>query len=293
MFLPIFIMTRNEAIYLNTCIASLTEIIPAEINYHIYIIDNDSNQKEQMEVLKNLNLKYNNITILLTKNRWVRSINIALEEARKLHEFDIFFLSDGDIWFNHPSLSKEIFFNTYQNILNNKFIGKIGFSLDWQFLEMNNLEEILEQEKKLYSENNKINDLYIAPVDTTACFMRNKWSIEESAKFFPDHMRYLKYDLYSCRTPRDLLVYHKGWECYVSNPEVDNEVDMKVLCFTLNGADVKKTILNRASFKIYIFYKIFSRPIRYLWILRRCFYCTKYLVRNFRGAQSQGYNIKS
>lgn len=268
-------------------------IMPREINYHIYIIDNDSNQKEQVAVLSDLKLKYDNLTIIVTKNRWIRSINIALKEARERYDFDIFFITDGDIWFNHPSLSKDTFLKTYKNIHSNKFIGKLGFSLDWQFLEENHLNEILAQENMLYNEDKKINDLYISAVDTTGCFMRNKWSIEESSKFYPDHMRYLKFDLYSCRTARNILVYHKGWEGYVSSPELKNDVDQKVLCFTLNGADVKNIILNRASFKIFIFHRLFSRPIRYIWILRRFYYATSYLIRNFRGFQSQGFNIQS
>lgn len=269
-------MTRNEDEYLKTCIDSILNT--ATIPFHIYIVDNSSTSNKQATILEEFE-KYNNISIIRNKNnRWILGINSTLREVIKYHSSDYFFLTDGDIDFTNCTARPCWLSYLLNKMENNISLGKVGLSLDWKYLE-NNLElaNVLEQERSLYSDKKKINDLYVSAVDTTAALYRNNWSIENSSLFYPDHMRYLRPELYSCRTPRNITVVHLGWFKYLSN--IETNVDSKVKCFALMGADVKPQILQKSRPLIMYFYKIFSKPIKRCWLIRRLFYLVLYFLK--------------
>ncbi|HFI9033795.1 TPA: glycosyltransferase [Escherichia coli] len=278
---PILVMTRNDGLFLKQCVESIINTV--SIATTIYIIDNNSDSLEHHAVINDLVARFDNIKpIFNKKNLWVLGLNDTIKKIKHIHQSKYFFLTDADIDFSHCKARPCWLSYLIQQLEKNVAIGKLGISLSWDYLrEKKELISILEQEQSLYSEVHKIDDLYVSSVDTTATIFRFDWSIEDSSCFFPDHMRYLRPELYSCRTPKDIVVEHLGWYHYSNSSQINvnkTQVNSKVLCFTLFGGSVKDTILDMADKKYSLFYKTFSNSIRRVWGLRRLYFLFKYFL---------------
>ncbi|MEZ7209709.1 glycosyltransferase [Pantoea ananatis] len=272
--LPIVIMTRNDDEFLELCIES---IINNTLHpYFIYIIDNSSNSPIQNALLDKYST-YKNIEIFKNKsNLWVLGVNEHLKKIKESHNSNYFLLTDGDIEFPSLNENKECWLTVLVKYMEQyKCIGKLGMSLDWADIENDMyFENILSQEKALYDEKRKIGELFISPVDTTAALYRWDWSIN-SFGLYPDHIRYLRPELYSCRTPRTLRAVHHGWKTYKENSS--KNVEDKIKCFTLMGADIKKNQIESVGFNVRLYNKILAKPMKVFWGIRRRFYLAKYL----------------
>ncbi|EJP4115035.1 glycosyltransferase, partial [Escherichia coli] len=166
--IPVVIMTRNEGAYLLKCVQSIINTVT--IPYHIYIIDNNSSTLEQEEVLKIIEYKFNDkVNIIRNRtNRWVLGLNKTLIELSKNKEQPYFFLTDGDIDFSRCTAKPCWLSYLVTHMNSNVSLGKIGLSLNWDYISTTKeLAAVYEQERSLYNENKKINDLYVSPVDTT------------------------------------------------------------------------------------------------------------------------------
>lgn len=278
--IPIFVMTRNDGELLFDCIKSILE--NTTHSYHVYIVDNNSTDDNHLNIIEHYN-NHDKVTVCRnTNNLWILGLNTHLEKVRKNCISEYFVLTDGDIIFPEVDvssgqcwLSKLV---TY--MMTYKCIGKIGLSLSWDLIKNDTFfNEIYSQEKRLYNENKKIDELYISPVDTTAAIYRWDWSIS-GYKFYPDHIRYLRPELYSCRTSKDFTAIHMGWSLYknVDDPDI-RKLNEKIKCFTIIGADIKNTQLAIASKKIRIFNKILARPMKYFWSIRRVFLTLVYTIK--------------
>jgi len=281
-------MTRNESIFLDACVKSIIATVTVPI--HIYIIDNASNKNDHFQIMDALASRYPDLIscIYNKKNLWILGLNKILNIIKDKHNTKYFLLTDGDIDFSKCE-AKPCWLSYLLNQMDkNISIGKIGLSLSWDILKKEKkLENILSQEKSLYNQNRKINDLYVSGVDTTACIYRWDWSIEKKPNFYPDHMRYLRPELYSCRTNRNITVVHLGWITYL-NPKANiKEINEKILCFTLVGGDVKNEILAKASPPYKFFYVLFAKIIKKFWYIRRYYFLFKYIltkgIRSFDG----------
>lgn len=280
---PVIVMTRNEGLFLFRCVESMLKNVSIDI--HVYIIDNNSLDDEHFAVLDVIEKKYTNKVSVIrnTSNLWVLGINKTLKQIRAKHSSPYFFVTDGDIDFSICKAQPCWLTYLIQQMEQNIVVGKIGYSLDWAYLsKQENLKDILLQEESLYDESRRINDLYIAQVDTTATLFRWDWSIESSGNIFPDHMRYLRPELYSCRTSKKLVVEHLGWMNYKTNALSQGNIDSKVICFTIVGATIKKEILCQASLKARVFFFLFNRPFQILWVLRRYLILFKYIFKKGR-----------
>ncbi|EFJ2910225.1 glycosyltransferase family A protein [Escherichia coli] len=276
--IPIFIMTRNDGVYLQDCLNSILKntVYP----FNLYVIDNNSSDKLHLKILEEYKTRQNVNVIRNKSNLWVLGLNKHLEKVKKESDSSYFVLTDGDIIFPEPGINGcwltqlVIYMDTY------KCIGKIGMSLNWDSIRDDPFyEEIYDQEKKLYNNNKKIENLYISPVDTTAAIYRWDWSIE-GYKFYPDHIRYLRPELYSCRTPKEFNAKHLGWLVYKNNNgQAIKKLDEKIKCFTLVGADIKKTQLKKASLKVRMFNSLCGKPIKYFWSMRRILYTIFYTLK--------------
>lgn len=288
---PIIIMTRNDAEFLRRCVTSILETVTIES--HIYIVDNQSDDEQHKEILIDLKKNNSNIDVIYKKNNlWVLGVNETIRYVKEKHNSRYFFLTDGDIDFSR-CIAKPCWL-TYliEKMDKNISIGKIGLSLAWDYLyKCKELESILLQEQGLYSEQHKVDDLYVSFVDTTATIFRNDWSIDPSSGLYPDHMRYLRPELYSCRTRKDIVVEHLGWYLYNNSSKLKrNHVNSKVRCFTLVGGDVKDEILELADNRYKWAYKLFAKNIRRLWFVRRYYYFFKYIfTKGMRHLDGQGY----
>lgn len=279
--LPVLVMTRNDGHFLKQCVESIINTVTIPVT--IYIIDNDSDSPGHHAILNDLKARFNNIELVLNKNNlWVLGLNKTIRKIKSIHNSKYFFLTDADINFSDCKARPCWLSYLIQQLEKNVAIGKLGISLSWDYLQENKeLISILEQEQSLYSEKHKIDNLYVSFVDTTATIFRFDWSIEDSGYFYPDHMRYLRPELYSCRTPKDIVVEHLGWHHYSSSSQINvnkTQVNSKVLCFTLFGGSVKETILDMADKRYSLFYKLFSNNIRRIWVLRRLFFLFKYFL---------------
>ncbi|QBC02057.1 glycosyltransferase family A protein [Enterobacter cloacae] len=287
---PIVIMTRNEGQYLKRCVESIFATV--SIDVYLYIIDNNSDDQEHNIILEDIKNRYQeNVSIKKNKkNLWILGLNKTLEEIKKEHKSNYFILTDGDIDFSYCLLSSGCWL-TYLILKmdTNIMTGKIGISLDWSILESNSeMKEILQQEKNLYNEKRKIDDLYISAVDTTVAIYRWDWSIESTGSFYPDHMRYLRPELYSCRTCRDIKVKHLGWEKYLDKTISKESINSKVFCFTIVGGTIKKEILAQASKTYQIFHISTSKLFSVLWYFRRYYKLLIYfMTKGRRGFDGQ------
>lgn len=277
--LPVLVMTRNDVHFLKLCVESIINTVTIPVT--IYIIDNHSDSLEHHAILKDLAVRFDNIKLVFNKrNLWVLGLNDTIKKIKSIHQSKYFFLTDADIDFSHCKAKPCWLSYLIHQLEKNVAIGKLGISLSWDYLQENpELATILEQEHSLYSERHKIEDLYVSFVDTTATIFRCDWSIEKTGCFFPDHMRYLRPELYSCRTPKDIVVEHLGWYNYNNQLNVNKQqINSKVLCFTLFGGSVKDTILDMADKKYSFFYKLCSNFIRRVWVLRRIYFLFKYFL---------------
>jgi glycosyltransferase involved in cell wall biosynthesis len=290
--LPILIMTRNDAQYLDRCVSSIFNSVSIDVVVHI--IDNHSDDEEHIAVLMDIERRYpDKVYVTRNKNnRWVLGINNTLKKIKERTQSPFFFLTDGDIDFSNCT-AKPCWLSYLIDQMNRySCVGKVGLSLSWSYLKSEPaLFNVLKQEESLYT-SRKIGDLFVSPVDTTAALYRWGWSIEKSDAFYPDHMRYLRPELYSCRTDRQYVVEHLGWYNYLRQDLNKSHVDSKVLCFTLVGGDVKEQILNLANLKIRLLYRFLHLPIRKLWIMRRVFVLFKYLFAK-RFGRFDGYGFNS
>ncbi|MFO6492279.1 glycosyltransferase family 2 protein [Hafnia alvei] len=275
---PILIMTRNEGEYLQRCVTSIIETV--SLNVLIYIVDNSSDDLEHINILSMLEKKHSNNVVVIrnSNNLWVLGINKTLQLIRKIHSSPYYFITDGDIDFKlckaKPCWLSYLIGKMDENIV----IGKLGYSLDWSYIESESeMSEILKQERSLYNEKRKIGELYISQVDTTATIFRWDWSIESNGNIYPDHMRYLRPELYSCRTDKSLVVEHLGWYKYKINTLSIKNIDSKIRCFTIVGASLKSEIIRQGSLSAKLFFRIFSRPFQIYWILRRYYFLFKYI----------------
>lgn len=274
--IPIVIMTRNENQLLQTCIDSILQT--TKHPFHIYIVDNNSQDDEQQNIL-NKYAKHENVSLLKNKNNlWVLGLNSHLDKIRGNALSRYFVLTDGDIEFKNNNELTCWLSDLVALMDEYKCLGKIGLSLNWDLIANDSFyQEIYEQEKKLYDEEKKIGPLYISPVDTTAAIYRWDWSIT-GYKFYPDHIRYLRPELYSCRTPRNFTVDHHGWINYKT--ELDkSKLEEKIKCFTIMGADLKKTQLQQVSANTRLFYRVLAKPMKTFWGMRRRYYLLKYFLR--------------
>ncbi|WP_421274766.1 glycosyltransferase [Aeromonas veronii] len=277
--IPVLVMTRNDCNFLKQCVESIINTVTIPVT--IYIIDNHSDYPEHHAILNDLSSRFDNIELVLNKrNLWILGLNDTIKKIKNMHSSKYFFLTDADIDFSDCNAKPCWLSYLVHQLEKNIAIGKLGISLSWTYLEKHTeLLPILEQEKSLYSEEHKINDLYVSSVDTTATLFRFDWSLESSGFFYPDHMRYLRPELYSCRTSKDILVEHLGWHTYNKSGFFSREsINSKVLCFALVGGDVKETVLNSADNYYALFYRLFSGPIRRAWVLRRYYYLAKYFL---------------
>lgn len=291
---PIIVMTRNDAEFLKKCVTSILDTVTIDI--YIYIIDNNSDDDLHKEILTELAQNNNVEVIRKNENLWVLGINDTIRKVKENHNSEYFFLTDGDIDFSECIAKPCWLAFLIEKMEKNACLGKIGLSLCWDYLlNKKEFENILKQEQGLYSEKHKIADLYISFVDTTATIFRNDWSIDPSSGLFPDHMRYLRPELYSCRTSKDIVVKHLGWYLYDNSSKMKlTHINGKVKCFTLVGGDVKNEILELADKRYKWFYKIFSKNIRRAWFIRRYYFFVKYmLTKGIKHFDGQGYIVRS
>ncbi|MFS1981827.1 glycosyltransferase family A protein [Vibrio lentus] len=279
--LPIIVMTRNEPEFLKQCISSIVSTV--SLCYHIYIVDNASTSPSQKKLLRQLDFNENVTVVYNLKNNWVLGLHKTQDYIKLNYESEYFFLTDGDIDFSNCMDGKCWLSYLVEKMNDNHAVGKVGLSLNWGLISTDEtFKDIYEQELSLYNEDKKIDELYVSQVDTTATLFRKNWSVDRSDRLYPLHINYLKPELYSCRTPKNINVIHLGWNNYHRGVLDKKSIDEKVLCFTLVGGHIKKSILIQASNRVRLFNKVFATSIKRFWAIRKYFYMIKYCLSKIR-----------
>ena len=171
MKVPILILSNNRPLMLANMIKSIEAYTDPE-TYHIIICDNNSTQKEMIELLKKLEKTH---TVLRNKsNRVFEGLNIGLKIVKQYHD-KYFIISDPDLLLT-PAIPKN-WVQKMCEILDNSTYPKVGLALNIKFAIDNEwVSCIRSSEGKYWQAETKfefIEDIcYEAPVDTTMALYR-------------------------------------------------------------------------------------------------------------------------
>jgi len=278
--IPIVILTKDEPRFLELMIKSI--INRTKYPYRIFIVDNGSKCMEQKKLLKNLQAKYEHIKVILNnKNEWVLGFNKAISIVNRIEDIDSRYivLSDGDIVV--PLAKDNICWLEYlkNKMDDNITIGKIGLSLDIGFIKNKEKFKKTYNIEKNYMKAPHVNDLIIAPVDTTLAIYRKDLYINNKFEIIPGHASLVKPYYYIFRTNKPYQAKHLGWKNY-TQPNKE-QLEDKIICFTKYAAYIDPFVLEKVDKKIKYFYKFGRYFYKVYWALNVVFLWIKYIIKNF------------
>ncbi len=277
--IPIVILTRDEPCYLKLMIKSIKR--RTRHPYKLFIVDNCSVDNNQIEYISELQLDDSLVIIKNPNNNWVLGFNLAIKriELMKSIDQDCIVLSDGDIIVPLPCDNI-----CWLQFLKNKFdlntsLGKIGLSLDVSGIKnKTEFKNTLYNEKR-YMQGPKIDDLIIAPVDTTLAIYRKDLYVTGLFKMQPGHASLVKPYYYVVRTDNKYNAKHLGWKSY-SEPSKAKLID-KILCFTKYSGYIDPILLKKVGFMYRFLYIYLGFFCRIYWILFVIYYWILYLLPRF------------
>ena len=256
---PIAILHRNEVDNLSKMIDAIKK--NTNIRYHIFIVDNNSNDidtRHKIQDFKNLD----NITLIESKhNNWVLGFNLALNHKKWPKDSKYFVFSDSDIvvpgrnednqcWLERMILEMEKY----------ACIGQLGISLKVDDIDNVILYKYATEQRQKFNENPKIGDNFIAPVDTTLAIYRNNFFIGSDFRFNIGHASLARPYYFTCRTAGTLEAKHLGWYLESSLNVDSQKLKDKIRCFALYGGGVASDLLKECNYIDVMFYKTL-RPI--------------------------------
>lgn len=278
--IPIVILTKDEPRFLELMIKSI--IKRTKYPYKIFVVDNCSKCIEQKQLLKNLQLNNKNINVILNnKNEWVLGFNKAISIVNNMKDIDSRYivLSDGDIIVPLPK-DNICWLEYLKNKMDdNVTIGKIGLSLDIGFLKNKKKFKKTYNIEENYMKAPQINDLIIAPVDTTLAIYRKDLYIKNKFEIIPGHASLVKPYYYIFRTDKSYQAKHLGWKNY-TQPNKE-QLEDKIICFTKYAAYIDPLILEKVDKKIKYFYKFGRYFYKAYWSLNVVFLWIRYIIKNF------------
>jgi len=191
MKVPILILTNNRPTMLSDMITSIESYTDPE-TYKIIICDNNSQQKEMLELLDTLEKTYT--VIRNDTNNTFEGLNPGLKIVKNFHD-KYFIISDPDIILNSNIPSNWV--TKMCELLDKTNYPKVGLSLNISFENINNWTNfIITTEKRYWKKECKVNfefleaDCYEALVDTTMAMYRHDtftyWT-NEVLQFDRDH----------------------------------------------------------------------------------------------------------
>ena len=257
--IPIILLTRNEPEHLSRTIDSIEKT--TKYPYELFVIDNCSDDEEQLNVLSAISNKHN--VYYAKRNLWILSLNPILRKIVNDTKYDNDYLviSDSDIEIINYSGDKCWLYKLRSKMELNPFIGKLGASLSLSNLkERKDLEKTYLREKSFYKKK-LCNGIYLAPVDTTLAIYKKDLFVSSSFRLYPGHMSYIKPFYYVGRS-EEVHVKHLGWDNYGL---VNNALESKIKCFALCGAYIDSYNLEQVSGRIRLFYKVIHPLSKAFW----------------------------
>jgi glycosyltransferase involved in cell wall biosynthesis len=277
--LAIVVLTKDEPDFLDKTIRSI--IGRTNYPYELFVVDNNSNLDEQKKLLNLYKEDGLAHVIFNKKNQWVLGFNKAIDvvNARADLSADYIVLTDGDIVVPEPI--DQVCWLEYlkQQMDGNITVGKLGLALDTQFIKDNKQFGNAYANELRYMKGPIVDDLVIAPVDTTLAIYRRNLFVMNQFRMLPGHGSLIRPYYYVCRVNDMYLAEHLGWHNYVE-PDI-NQLKEKVLCFAKYAGYVDPIILNQVGSGVKYFYKIFGRIFKAYWSFRVAWYWMRYIVARF------------
>lgn len=277
--IPIVILTKDEPEFLELMIKSI--INRTNYPYKIFIVDNNSQDIEQNKLLSKLEREDKLKIIHNDKNEWLLGFNNAIkiihDEQDLNHEYIV--LSDGDIIVPIPK--NDVCWLEYlvKKMQSNITIGKIGLSLDISLLTTKKKFTKTHSIEKKYMNGPKVDELIMAPVDTTLAIYRKDLYIMNKFSIMPGHASLIKPCYYIFRTSKVYQAKHLGWRKY-QNPNI-KQLEEKIICFTKYAAYVDPIVLEKVNFKTKYFYKIGRYFFKSYWAFKVIVYWFAYIINHF------------
>jgi len=289
--LAIIVLTKDEPDFLDKTIRSI--IGRTNYPYELFIVDNDSSLDKQKTLLKSYEQDGLAHVIFNNKNQWILGFNKAIDivNTRTDLSSEYVVLTDGDIVVPEP-IGQVCWLEYFmQKMDGNITIGKLGFALDTQFIKDNKQFCNTYAKELRYMQGPIVDDMVIAPVDTTLAIYRRDLFVTNTFKMLPGHASLIRPYYYVCRTNGTYLAQHLGWHNYME-PDI-NQLQSKVICFAKYAVYVDPIVLDKVSSKVRYFYKIFVRIYKAYWTLIISYYWVVYFCKKFpRSLNEIQFNLR-
>ncbi len=277
--IAIVVLTKDEPEFLDKTIRSI--INRTNYSYELFIVDNNSNLDEQKKILNLYEKDGLAHVIFNNKNQWVLGFNKAIDiiNTRTDLSSEYIVLTDGDIVV--PNFVDGVCWLTYlkQKMDSNITVGKLGLALDTQFMKNNKQFHNTYTNELEYMKGPIVDNLIIAPVDTTLAIYRKDLFVMNQFRMLPGHGSLVRPYYYVCRTNDTYLAKHLGWHNYVE-PDV-NQLQNKVACFAKYAGYVDPIILDQVGAGVKYFYKIFGRIYKVYWSFGVAWHWMRYISARF------------
>jgi len=277
--IAIVLLTKDEPDFLEQTVHAIID--RTNYPYELFIVDNHSNSNKQKKLLNKYKEKKLAHVIFNNKNQWVLGFNKAIEVINNRRDLSSRYvvLSDGDIVVPNPI--NQICWLQYlkYKMDGNVIVGKLGLSLDHKPIQSDKQFIKAYESESRYMSGPIVDDLVIAPVDTTLAIYRKDLFVINKFKMLPGHASLIRPYYYTCRTTSSYKANHLGWgNCKKPNKE---QLKEKIICFTRYAGNVDPVVLSDVSRKIRYFHKVFRHMFRAYWFLRVGFYWVLYIVPRF------------
>jgi hypothetical protein len=204
------------------------------------------------------------------RNQWVLGLNSALkwiQNNKTLFHQKYCVITDGDIEFPAKIDGECWLTKLVETMQKNPFIGKLGLTLSLEnLLNRPELAETLNSEQRYY-EAKICDDIFAAPVDTTAAIYDYNCMITKNLRFYPGHNSYIRPDLHVGRL-RNFTATHLGWQKYGNSSTFDENAAAKIISFSIFGAYIENAELRKAPKTLRIFRKIVYPLMKFVWSTR-------------------------
>lgn len=286
--IPIILLTKDEERLLQLSVRSILN--RTKIDYHLFIVDNASISKTQIDILNKLST-YEKITVIYNStNEWVLGFNRALEYINENDQFDPDFLvlSDGDVTVPLPQDNRCWLEYLATAMRENSHFGKIGLSLDLGYIREKPTFKDTYQREIRYLSGPHSSGMLIAPVDTTMAIYRKDLFILPAFKMIPGHASLVKPHYYTARTTARWQARHLGWRNYSTQNQI--QLKEKIKCFARYAAYIDPILLKQAPAYLKFYFKLFKPFFKAKWTFIVLYHWIKYVFshfpRNFNELQS-------
>ena len=287
--IAIIVLTKDEPEFLKQTACGIAD--RTNYPYELFIVDNNSSLSEQKKLLNSYEKDGLAHVIFNNKNQWILGFNKAIDVINTRADLSSKYivLTDGDIVVPNPV--NEVCWLAYlkQKMDGNIAVGKLGLALDTQFIKNNKQFCDTYANELRYMKGPIMDDLVIAPVDTTLAIYRKDLFVMNQFRMLPGHGSLIRPYYYVCRTNGTYLAQHLGWHNYVE-PDI-NQLKEKVFCFAKYAGYVDPIILDQVSGRVKYFYKIFGRIYKAYWSLGVAWHWVRYIAvrfpRNLNEVQSK------